>query len=80
MDCRVKPGNDHAWVGILCRWYKTGPEERPKDRLQDRSSARSKSEPAARSPLLMSARPPHGGRRRTVIAIGCGTLRSSLPQ
>jgi hypothetical protein len=21
MDCRVKPGNDHAWVGILCRWY-----------------------------------------------------------
>jgi hypothetical protein len=21
MDCRVKPGNVHAWVGILCRWY-----------------------------------------------------------
>jgi len=23
MNCRVKPGNDHAWVGILCRWYYT---------------------------------------------------------
>jgi hypothetical protein len=26
MDCRVKTGNDHAWVGILCRWYQLNPK------------------------------------------------------
>jgi hypothetical protein len=46
MDCRVKPGNDHAWVGILCRWYQfrgsgTEPDviPRPLMRLFPRSAA-----------------------------------------